>query len=93
MGIKTYHFAIRVGHPDRDPTEEEALSVIGTDRWDNARNGARPQSGAYLVGYRTDLGRRGDERDARGAAHVDDTGFRGRPAGEREPPRDGGGRG
>jgi len=79
MGIKTFHFTIRVGHPDRDPTEAEALAVIGADRWETARNTARPQNGAYFVGYRSDMGRRGDERDARGAAHAEDTGFKGRP--------------
>ncbi|WP_438029051.1 hypothetical protein [Sorangium sp. So ce233] len=82
MGIKTVHILVRVGHLDRDPTDAEIQAVIGTDRWDTARNAARPANGAYLVGYQSDLGRRGDERDARGAQHADDAGFKGRP---REP--------
>ncbi|WP_437310029.1 hypothetical protein [Sorangium sp. So ce388] len=92
MAIRTLHLVIRVADADpaRTPTEAECLVVIGADRWETARNGARPQNGAYLVGYQTDLGRRGDERDARGAQHAQDTGFKGRP---REAPPGGGGGG
>jgi hypothetical protein len=80
MAVRTMLIAVRVAHSDpaRTPTEAECLAVIGADRWDTARNGQRPGNGAYLLSYRTDLGRRGDERDARGAAHVEDTAARGR---------------
>lgn len=92
MAIRTMLIAVRVAHtdPTRTPTEAEALAVIGADRWDTARGGQRPGNGAYLLSYRTDLGRRGDERDARGAAHVEDTAARGRPA---DAGQGGGGRG
>jgi hypothetical protein len=92
MAIRTLHLVIRVADadPERTPTPEECLAVIGVDRWETARNGQRPQNGAYLVGYQSDLGRHGDERDARGAAHAEDTGFKGRP---REDGQGGGGGG
>jgi hypothetical protein len=92
MGIRTISFVVRVGDddPSRVPTPEECFALLGISSWDMLRNRARGQGGQYLVGYRTDLGRRGDERDARGAAHIDDTGFKGRPANERDP--QGGGR-
>ncbi|XXX79198.1 hypothetical protein WMF30_10530 [Sorangium sp. So ce134] len=95
MAIRTLHLTIRVADADpaRTPTEAECLAVIGADRWDNARNGNRPQNGAYLVGYQTDLGRRGDERDARGAAHAEDTGFKGRPRENQGGGNPGGGQG
>jgi hypothetical protein len=81
MGVRTMFIAVRVAHSDPTvtPTEAETLAVIGADRWDTARGGNRPGNGAYLLSYRTDLGRRGDERDARGAAHVEDTAAKGRP--------------
>jgi hypothetical protein len=41
-------------------------------------SGNPPNNGAYITGYRTDMGRSGAERDARGAAHTDDAGFNGR---------------
>lgn len=82
MAVRTVTIIVRVAHTDpaRTPTEAEALAAIGADRWDTARTGTRPASGAYLLSYRTDLGRRGDERDARGAAQVEDTAARGRTA-------------
>jgi hypothetical protein len=82
MAVRTMLIVVKVAHTDPavTPTEAEALAVIGADRWDTARGGQRPGNGAYLLSYRTDLGRRGDERDARGAAHVEDTAAKGRPA-------------
>jgi hypothetical protein len=90
MAVRTMLLVVKVAHSDpaTTPTEAECLEVVGADRWDNDRNGNRPQNGAYLLSYRSDLGRRGDERDARGAAHIEDTAAKGRA-----PETGGGGRG
>lgn len=83
MAIRTITVRFRVAHANANqiPTVEEALQAIGRTRWDADMNGNPPNNGAYLEGYSTDLGRRGDERDARGAAHAADAGFKGRRRG------------
>jgi hypothetical protein len=82
MGARwiTVRFQIADANPSRTPTPEEALTAAGKTQWDAELNGNPPNNGQYLMGYTTDYGRRGDERDARGASHAADAGFKGRRA-------------
>jgi hypothetical protein len=85
MGARwiTVRFKVEDANGARTPTVDEALTAAGKTQWDAELNGNPPNSGQYLVGYVTDMGRRGDERDARGGAHVSDAGFKGRRRGVR----------
>jgi hypothetical protein len=85
MAVRTIVVRFRVGHANeaQTPTPEECLAAVGKTQWDAELNGNPPNNGAYLLGYDSDLGRRGDERDARGAAHAEDAGFKGRRRGVR----------
>jgi hypothetical protein len=83
MAARTIVVRFKIAHANagQTPTPEECLAAIGQTRWDADMNGNPPNNGAYLVGYRSDMGRKGNERDARGAAHTDDAGFKGRGRG------------
>lgn len=80
MGSRVIVVRFKVAHANasQTPTVAEALAAIGQNRWDADMNGNPPNNGAYLEGYTCDMGRRGDERDARGNAHATDAGFKGR---------------
>lgn len=80
MGSRVIVVRFKVAHANaaQTPTVAEALAAIGQTTWDAALSGNPPANGAYLEGYTTDMGRRGDERDARGSAHAEDAGFKGR---------------
>lgn len=82
MAVRTIVVKFRVGHANAAqlPTPDECLDAIGRTRWDADMNGNPPNNGAYIVGYASDMGRKGNERDARGAAHADDAKAKGRRA-------------
>jgi hypothetical protein len=83
MGSRVIVVRFKVAHADAatTPTVAEALAAIGATEWDREVDRNPPNNGAYLEGYTTDMGRRGDERDARGSAHATDAGFKGRGRG------------